>query len=215
MDWLQRGTGYVSSKLDNSTKCTCRKVYRENHGQQRSEVDCRRKKLSWSKNEEIYLLGSGTITISISDCNVDTQSHIYEKHWKIYASQIARKDHSSNVHERHHTVCQKKGKKKTVIHTVRIYRKNIGMDLAWKMCHINKNKRQMTSAGYNRTTNKKKNKNARRKKKLTDTWEYWKLGILEVVTINLDERKKVKKIMSRERRNYRKPNCIARISWKG
>ena len=43
-----------------------------------------------------------------------------------------------------------------------------------KMCRANKKKRQTTNKGRNRTTKSRKNQNARKKRKLTNTWEYWK-----------------------------------------
>ena len=49
---------------------------RRNHEKLESGIDSRRKKLSWSENPEWYIPGRCAITITISDNEDATQSHI-------------------------------------------------------------------------------------------------------------------------------------------
>ena len=61
----------------------------------------------------------------------------------------------------------------------------------------------------NRTTKSRKNPNARKKRKLTDTCRYWKL-----ISTNMQRGKKKLKNISGKQENYLKLNYIAEISSK-
>ena len=75
LDWLQIGIWYGSAKLDNKLSQNVRnitwshKLYREKHENQESGIDCRWKKLSWSKDTKRYFSRRCTITVTIHNCH--------------------------------------------------------------------------------------------------------------------------------------------------
>ena len=84
------------------------KLYRENHGNQESRIDSRRKKLTWSKDPESYIPGRCTINIIICKSDDATKQHTQEIHRRKQTYQIARKDQSSNLHGQRQTICKKR-----------------------------------------------------------------------------------------------------------
>ena len=91
MAWIayKKGLQYSISELDTTrsknvqnTRLSCT-VYREDHGNQKSGIDSRRKKLSRSKDTKRHITGRCTTTIMI--CNIDyaTQPHRWGMHSRI------------------------------------------------------------------------------------------------------------------------------------
>ena len=72
---------------------------------------------------------------------------------------------------------KKKKKMKTLIQSTRIYSQDIGVELIRhrQMRPVSIEKRETIHDRRNRTTKARKNQNTRRKRKPTNTWEYWKL----------------------------------------
>ena len=131
------------------------KVYRENHGNLESGIDRRRKKFSWGKDPERYIPERCSITITLCNNDDATQTHTQEMHWK-----ITRKDQSLNVYRRHQTVRQKWKR----IGNTNIGSEDIGME--WKCAML------IIKSGNYQT---RKKSEFSEKRKLTNTWEYWKL----------------------------------------
>ena len=78
LDWLQTCMWYGSTKLDKKLPQIIqnirrsRKLYREKHENLESEIDSRRKKLSWSKCPQRYISRRCTITVTIHNCHYAT-----------------------------------------------------------------------------------------------------------------------------------------------
>ena len=75
LDWRQKGIRYGLTKLENVLPQNVQnirwshKLYRENYENLKSGIDCRRKKLSWSKDPKRYISRSCTITITNYNCD--------------------------------------------------------------------------------------------------------------------------------------------------
>ena len=75
LGWLQKGIWYGPAKLHNKLPQKVQnirwtnKLYRENHENLESGIDCRREKLSWNEGPKRYISKQCIITVTIHNCN--------------------------------------------------------------------------------------------------------------------------------------------------
>ena len=167
----------------------------------RSEI--RRNKLGWCENPERNLpnaLSPFVIAmVSLHNMKCTGRYNLYKSPEKI--------NHLMDI-DRHQTVCSKCEKIGNKDSENKQWRYKDGI-CQGKMCHAEK--RKTANDGRNWTTKSRKNQNAQR---------IGNLQILENVgkrtpSNNRRWKKKSKKNISRERKNYSKPNYIVEISSKG
>ena len=82
----------------------------------------------------------------------------------------------SNVQGRHQPAYQKQKRLETLIMIVRIYSENIGMEFGIEKCAmlIMKNEKQNMTEKIKLPNQKKKKSEQSEKRRLTNTWGYWK-----------------------------------------
>ena len=83
VDWRQKPYMIPQSHHKMDRLSDSHKIYQEKHGNLESEIDSRRKKLSWGKDPERYNPGRCTITFDICNSDDAMQPHSQEMHRQI------------------------------------------------------------------------------------------------------------------------------------
>ena len=130
LDWLQNSIWYGSAKLNNKLPQNVQNItwshkhYRENHENLESGVDNRRKKLSWSKDPKRYFSRRLLFIIAMMPLN-----HILRKCSAGYKLCRSYEKINHLMYMDDIKLFAKNEKElKTLIHAVRIYSQDIGME---------------------------------------------------------------------------------------
>ena len=125
LDWPQKGIWYAPTKLDirlsqNVQNITwSHKLHQTDHENLESGADSRRKKHSWNKDPKMDFPRRCTIALTIHNSHDATEPHTQKMHCRIQTQQIFLKNEKEL---------------ETLIHAVRIYSQDIGMEFGIEKC---------------------------------------------------------------------------------
>ena len=137
MAWIdyKKGIWYGSAKLENKLSQNVQnitwshKLHRENHENLESWIDSRRKKLDWNKDPKMYFQMRWAITLIIHNCQI----HILRKCPAGYKLSRSQEKINHLMYLDDIKLFAKNEKElETLIHTVRIYSQDIGMEFGIK-----------------------------------------------------------------------------------